>query len=58
MAVAQQLAEALALLREVGTNASIPADLIDSGVAEANESTLQWAQRNDLPAYAGITEVW
>ena len=58
MAVAQQLAEAVALLREVGTNASVPADLIDSGVAEANESVLQWAQRNDLPAYAGITEVW
>lgn len=53
-----QLAEAINLLNEVGTNASIPADLIDSGLVNGSESILQWAQQVDLPAYSDVAQVW
>ena len=54
----QDLAEAIALLRDVGTNSSVPADLVEAGLAEYNASILDWAQQVQLPAYSSATEVW
>ena len=48
---------AINLLKEVGTNASVPADLIDSGLVNGNESILQWAQQVVLPAYSDVAQV-
>lgn len=54
----QQLAEAVTILREVGTNASVPTDLIEVGIVASNQSIVQWEQQVGLPAYSTGTEVW
>ena len=57
-ALAEQLAEAVNLLREIGTNASTPADVVEAGIADYNETILQWAQRTELTAFAELSQVW
>lgn len=54
----QQLAEGIGILREVGTNITVPADLIEAGIVNFNQSIVQWQQQVDLPAYSSGTEVW
>ena len=57
-ALAEQLAEAVVLLQGVGTNASIPADVVEAGIADYNETIVQWAQRTDLTAFADLAQTW
>lgn len=46
------------MLREIGTNASTPADVVEAGIADYNETILQWAQRTELTAFAELSQVW